>query len=399
MNKQNEDISEVNADFLQTEETVKAEFENKAEQKSVTKDELDDFIYVIPRKHRKRKHHSSRKKRNRVPKIIITVLCVLIAIVLAAIAAVTVLINVGKGELVGDTDNVVIEIPDKVDNSDNGKYIIYNGEKYKYNENITSILFMGIDKRGFDENDELIGANGDADALILMAYDTKTGKSNLISISRETMAYMNVYSSDGAFVGTKKQQLCLAFAYGDGKETSCENQVDAVQKLFYNVPINSYIALDLDGIAYMNDAVGGVTVESLETFKNFTEGEVVTLYGDNAETYVRYRDITQVDSNNNRMKRQKQYLNAFFNQLVTQTKSNVTTVVDLYNAASPYVVTNVGVGKAVYLANSVLQGSFSDFDMQNVPGTVTMGEKYAEFNIDEDAFFELFLEIYYDKVS
>lgn len=399
MNKQNEDISEVNADFLQTEETVKAESENKAEQKSVTKDELDDFIYVIPRKHRKRKHHSSRKKRNRVPKIIITVLCVLIAIVLAAIAAVTVLINVGKGELVGDTDNVVIEIPDKVDNSDNGKYIIYNGEKYKYNENITSILFMGIDKRGFDENDELIGANGDADALILMAYDTKTGKSNLISISRETMAYMNVYSSDGAFVGTKKQQLCLAFAYGDGKETSCENQVDAVQKLFYNVPINSYIALDLDGIAYMNDAVGGVTVESLETFKNFTEGEVVTLYGDNAETYVRYRDITQVDSNNNRMKRQKQYLNAFFNQLVTQTKSNVTTVVDLYNAASPYVVTNVGVGKAVYLANSVLQGSFSDFDMQNVPGTVTMGEKYAEFNIDEDAFFELFLEIYYDKVS
>lgn len=399
MNKQSEDISEANADFLQTEELVKAESENETEHKSAIKDELDDFIYVIPRKRRKRKHHSSRKKRNRVPKIIITVLCVLIAIVLAAIAAVTVLINVGKGELVGDTDNVVIEIPDKVDNSDNGKYIIYNGEKYKYNENITTILFMGIDKRGFDENNELIGANGDADALILMAYDTKTGKSNLISISRETMAYMNVYSSDGAFVGTKKQQLCLAFAYGDGKETSCENQVDAVQKLFYNVPINSYIALDLDGIAYMNDAVGGVTVEALETFKNFTEGEVVTLYGDNAETYVRYRDITQVDSNNNRMKRQKQYLNAFFNQLVTQTKSNVTTVVDLYNAASPYVVTNVGVGKAVYLANSVLQGSFSDFDMQNVPGTVTMGEKYAEFNIDEDAFFELFLEIYYDKVS
>lgn len=399
MNKQSEDISEANADFLQTEELVKAESENETEHKSAIKDELDDFIYVIPRKRRKRKHHSSRKKRNRVPKIIITVLCVLIAIVLAAIAAVTVLINVGKGELVGDTDNVVIEIPDKVDNSDNGKYIIYNGEKYKYNENITSILFMGIDKRGFDENNELIGANGDADALILMAYDTKTGKSNLISISRETMAYMNVYSSDGAFVGTKKQQLCLAFAYGDGKETSCENQVDAVQKLFYNVPINSYIALDLDGIAYMNDAVGGVTVEALETFKNFTEGEVVTLYGDNAETYVRYRDITQVDSNNNRMKRQKQYLNAFFNQLVTQTKSNVTTVVDLYNAASPYVVTNVGVGKVVYLANSVLQGSFSDFDMQNVPGTVTMGEKYAEFNIDEDAFFELFLEIYYDKVS
>lgn len=399
MSKQNEDISEANESFSEIEEAVRAETVIETEGKGSAKDELDDFVYVIPRKRHKRKHHSSRKKRNRVPKIIITVLCVLIALVLAAIAAVFVLINVGKGELVGDADNIVIEIPNEVDNSDNGKYIIYNNEKYKYNENITSILFMGIDKRGFDENNELIGANGDADALILLAYDTKTGKSNLISISRETMAYMNVYSSDGAFVGTKKQQLCLAFAYGDGKETSCENQVDAVQKLFYNVPINSYVALDLDGIAYMNDAVGGVTVEALETFKGFTQGEVVTLYGDNAETYVRYRDVTQVDSNNNRMKRQKQYLNAFFNQLVAQTKSDVTTVVDLYNAASPYVITNVGVGKAAYLANSVLQGSFSDFNMQNVPGTVTMGEKYAEFNIDEDAFFELFLDVYYDKVE
>lgn len=368
-------------------------------------EELDDFIYIAPKKHHK-KHSSSsygygtvKKHRRRWPKVVITLLCVLVALVLAAIATVAILINVGKGELLGDSNSIELDIPKTVDNSDSGKYITYNGEKYKYNENITSVLFMGVDKRTFNEGEELIGANGDADALILLAYDVKTAKANLISISREAMVDMDAYSVDGSFVGTKNQQICLAYAYGDGKEKSCENEVDAVKKLFYNIPINSYVALDLDGIGFINDAVDGVTLTSLDTFKNFKKDEVVTLYGDNAETYVRYRDTSQLDSNNSRMQRQKQYLNAFFNQLVKETKSDLTTVVDLYNVSSPYLVTNVGVGKAAYLASSVLQGSFGDFDMQNVPGTVTQGENYAEFNIDKDAFFELFLSVYYEKVS
>ena len=68
----------------------------------------------------------------------------------------------------------------------------------------------------------------------------------------------------------------------------------AVRRLFYNVPINSYVALDLDGISYMNDAVGGVGLTPIETFRNFTEGETVTLWGKDAESYVRYRDTTKL---------------------------------------------------------------------------------------------------------
>ena len=90
--------------------------------------------------------------------------------------------------------------------------------------------------------------------------DTKTGKSRLIAISRDTMTDVNVYSDLGNFIGTEKLQLCLAYTYGDGKEKSCENTVRAVSRLFYGMPVAAYAALDLDAITVLTDAVGGVEV-------------------------------------------------------------------------------------------------------------------------------------------
>lgn len=363
----------------------------------------DKSVFLVPRSHGKRKKKSSHKSKHRRLKrwqrIVIIVLSVLIALVLAAIGTVAVLLNSGKDEMTTKIDEVSLKMPDNIENHDNGEYITYKGNRYMYNENLASILFMGVDKRDFETEDDSYGQNGDADALMLLVYDTDTSKSNLISISRETIADVEVYSTSGEYVGTKKEQICLAYSYGDGKEESCENEVAAVRKLFYNVPINSYVALDLDGISYINDAVGGVELTPIETFRNFTEGEDVTLWGKDAESYVRYRDTTKLLSNNSRMKRQKQYLNEFFNQLVASSKADITTLLDLYNAASPYMMTNLGANKAVYLASEALQNNFSALNLQNVPGEVTMGEKYAEYHIDEDEFFEMFLKIFYVKLD
>ena len=54
--------------------------------------------------------------------------------------------------------------------------------------------------------------------------------------------------------------LGLAYAYGNGKDTSCQYMVDAVSRLFYGIPVNGYAAFNMETIAALNDAVGGVTV-------------------------------------------------------------------------------------------------------------------------------------------
>ena len=70
-----------------------------------------------------------------------------------------------------------------------GKEVTYQGEKYVYNEDLVSILFLGVDKEAFEEGGMVgDGKAGQADALFLLVLDTKTGKNRLIAISRDTMS-------------------------------------------------------------------------------------------------------------------------------------------------------------------------------------------------------------------
>lgn len=41
------------------------------------------------------------------------------------------------------------------------------------------------------------------------------------------MANVKTYDENGKYSGRKLRQLCLAYAYGDGKAKSCKNAVDA----------------------------------------------------------------------------------------------------------------------------------------------------------------------------
>ena len=78
------------------------------------------------------------------------------------------------------------------------------------------------------------------------------------------MTDVALYSEGGSYIGTENLQLCLSYAYGDGKALSCDNTVISVSRIFYNIPINSYFSLDLEGIAAVNDSVGGVLFHSDE---------------------------------------------------------------------------------------------------------------------------------------
>ena len=363
------------------------------------KDDLNDYIYMTPVKNSS-SHKKEKKKKKLWLKILIGILIGLIVLILSGIITLFVLINVGKGAMLDANKTAIINVPTYVQQVEqDGKTIVYNGKTYKYNEAITSILFMGIDRDQFADDDENLGTNGDADALMLLTYDTSNGNTDLISISRDTMADIDVYSKDGTYIGIEKQQICLAYAYGDGKETSCTNQVNAVSRLFYNIPISSYLSMDLDAVSVLNDAVGGVTVTSPQTFKEFTKGETVTLYGESAETFVRNRDTSILDSNNSRMERQRVYIESFFKTLAAGTKENLMLPVDLFNAASPYTVTNIDIPKVTYLASNILEKDFSEIEMQNVPGEVVQGEVYAEYHLDQEKFFEMFLNVYYTPVD
>ena len=115
--------------------------------------------------------------------------------------------------------------------------------------------------------------------------------------------------------------------------------------------------------------------------------------------HVRTRDTSKTDSNNMRMQRQKVYIQSFMNTVLQQTKKDLTTPIDLFNASAPYSCTNLNPSKVSYLAQQAVLGGMNGIDMVSVPGQVAMGSKYAEFNVSEAEFYQLFLSIYYTKIE
>ncbi|MGN0509759.1 MAG: LCP family protein [Ruminococcus sp.] len=381
-------------------------------------DDISDYVFTKPHKSKKRKvksysksngesivysqsgnRHSKskhRKKKKKLKKVLISIGCVFLSLILLAVGTITYLFFKGSSELLDGS--YTITAPQGVQTQNDGEFVVYKGKTYQYNKNVTNILFMGVDKRELEET-EVLGTGGQADVIVLIAVDTKTGKISMINISRDTMTDVTVYSANGGYVGSETQQICLSYAYGDGKEKSCENTVNSVKRLFYNIPIKTYLALDLDGIAAVNDSVGGVDVTSPETIDTFVKGQNYHLEGKLAESFVRSRNHESADANTLRMQRQQVYVTQFMNKVISATKENITTPVDLFNASSPYTCTNLNPSRVLYLSESIVMSNGMSVEMSTVPGEAKMGETYAEYYVNESEFYELFLSVFYIPVQ
>lgn len=353
------------------------------------------------KKGREGKKAKKEKKKIRPFHVVVTLLCLLILLMVGAVATILIFRSQGEKQLKESVVEETVTVPESAQIEDGGKSVVYNGERYWYNENIISILCMGVDKTIQETGEDSIGTNGQADALFLAVLDTETGEFNLINISRDSMVDVNRYNVEGKYLETEKMQLCLAYSYGDGKESSCLNTAQSVSRLMYGMPIHAWAAIDYSGISVLNDLVGGVTVEVLEDISSvdsqLAAGNQVTLNGQQAHTYVRYRNTDELDSNNQRMARQKQYLTAFLQTVLSRTREDITFPLSLYQNALEYMVTDIDSQEVVYLASLAVQQGFSEGNMYSVPGQVVKGEEYAEFIPDEEGLYELILSVFYNK--
>ena len=354
------------------------------------------------RKKSGRKQKAPRKKKGPLIAVLI-IFGILVLLLATAVGAYFYLNKKGEAQLKKNQSIASITAPEEATSEDDGKTIVYNGAKYKYNEDNINILFMGVDRDMQDTGEKVIGENGQADVLIWAALDSKTGHLSLINISRDAMVDVNKYNVEDKYLGTDKMQLCLAYSYGDGKEKSCENTLQSVSRLMYGMPVNAYVAIDYSAIAPLNDAIGGVTVNVLEDLTQsdsaLKAGETVTRHVEQAQTYVRSRNTEVLDSNNQRMERQKQYIDAFLQQAISQTKKNPTLPVTLYNDVSDYMVTNISASEVTHLATLMIQNGVSGGDILTVPGEVTQGDVYAEFNPDDKELYKLILSVFYKEIK
>lgn len=282
-----------------------------------------------------------------------------------------------------------------------------NGVKYRMRESVSAYLLMGIDKSGEAGKQDIADDNGRNDMNLLVVVDHTAKTYTTLQLNRDTMVPVDAITYYGGYMDTFDMPLCLAHFYGDGAEISCGNVLKSVRYLLGEIPINGYIALQYEGIADVNDAVGGVSVTITDDFSRLDStlemGQTVLLKGEQAHHYVRGRMNVGDGNNTSRERRQRIYMDAFAAKCRQEIKQNSSIINTIYNAAKPYMVTDMSLGTMSNLAVKCL--NYTDHGILTLPENFSIpkdGESWGGYvigTVDSDKLTSMVISLFYQKAD
>ncbi len=286
----------------------------------------------------------------------------------------------------------------EVDTTSSHKTVTVDGVDYFPRQDITVLMLMGIDERGEVKASESYTNTGEADMVALAVFDEIDKSYSVLTLNRDTMMDIGVLGLGGKPAGTIFAQLALAHTYGSGLEDSCENTVRTVSDFLSGLTVDYYLSMNMDAIAILNDAVGGVTVDVVDDFSQIDStipmGEV-TLNGEQALAYVHTRKDVGDQMNISRMDRHKEYMENFVTAFSEKVKESDTFILETYQDVAPYVVSDCSINSL-----SAMLNRYADYELKEIVtpvGENKLTDKYMEFYVDEEALDELILRIFYTK--
>ena len=254
-------------------------------------------------------------------------------------------------------------------------------------DSMTTFLILGKDRVALN-----------TDVMILVSLKQEDGKctANVLQLPRDT--YCRDNSSNN-----KINAVYGSFYRDSDGATESEKIRDGMEGLKSVLERNLLIKIDywaimnLDGFGDIVDAIGGVDMYVPFNMRyydptanpplniNLKAGQQ-TLYGDEAEQYIRYRkgyvqgDIGRVDAT-------KVFLTAFFVKLRSELSiTNPTALASTVSTLMTYVNTNLDAGNAVSYVKEVLDLTLEDINFLNLPGgdgaTDQSGLSFYTSNLD-----------------
>lgn len=277
--------------------------------------------------------------------------------------------------------------------------VVWEGTTYRKRDDLQTILLIGVDTTAKQESLRVgYQWGGQSDFLLLLVIDKANQRVTPVHLDRDTMTDITVLSALGVDLGKYTLQICLAHGYGDGGKQSCEFTCEAVSGLL-DTDIDYYMAMNLDAIPILNDAVGGVTVtiptDMTSLDPTMTEGTTMTLHGPQAAYFVRYRMGIGSGTNAERMLRQRAYISAFADIVQEQVKADKQYIGKLFDEIEPMLVTDMRRGTMINMAWAARD--YERVSTQAMEGEHIIGKDgFVEFHPDEDALTWLKLSLFYE---
>ena len=271
-----------------------------------------------------------------------------------------------------------------------------DGVDYFPRQDITVIMALGIDELGPVKSSGGYRNNGEADAIVLLILDHADESYTLLCLNRDMMVKMPALGPGGRPAGSYYGQLALSHTYGEGLADSCENTRNTVSNLFNGIQIDHYVAMNMEGISILNDAVGGVTVTVEDDFSAVDSSMVMgemTLHGEQALHFVQTRKDVGNQLNISRMGRQEQYMHSLMSAMSEKVKDSDSFAVKVFEELSDYIVTDCSIN-----AISGIMERCSDYQLKETispEGENVLGSRFYEFHANEEKLDELALRLFY----
>jgi len=275
---------------------------------------------------------------------------------------------------------------------DDGKYYIdLNSLEYEVKDDLDCYLFIGTDHSGNeDATDETYrGTMGD---FLLLAVLNNTKKTyGFVQFNRDTMTTVRMIDENGEGSASAQEQLCIAHWYGGSRQMSCRNMVTAVSDMLGGLKIDGYYSVGMDNIARLNSVIGGATVKIEDDFSSvdptLVKGKTIKLNDEQAYNYLSARMDVGDGENESRMRRQRTYMEAVYNQVVDKVKTDKSFLQDVTDKLDDAVTTDMNGEDFAKFRDSFRDGE--SFGIVSPAGSTAVGSglqdglEHTEFYMDD----------------
>lgn len=314
----------------------------------------------------------------------------IVPILLLLVLAVSLLVIFGLVEKIFDRMTVP---PASLAYSDSGEQrVLYNDAWYLMDDRVETLLVLGIDS--LEMPDGTGGDSDQADFIALLVIDRGRETFRILHINRDTMTDIQQLDAEDQSFDTFNAQLALAHTYGSEGKIKCRNTVDAVENLLYGIDIDHYLSMTMDVVPILNDSIGGVTVSLTEDLpalgEDFVKDAQITLHGEQALSFVRWRSDAAESSNLERMERQRQYIGALFDRYTALDPDSTLETMMKVNA---HLVSDCTVDQITNLLERLQKYTYEG--VLTLAGEAVKTDVYVEYHIDETAAQATVIDLFY----
>ncbi|MDD3919678.1 MAG: LCP family protein [Eubacteriales bacterium] len=319
-------------------------------------------------------HRKRRKKQSTAKKVIIWVLLALLAVVLVIGVKYLIDINNPQNLFAQSTPSAVITPEPTPDDSAGAVEVTPTPEPtvspeellmaqadMEFMKNRVNVLVLGVDESTEREN----WGSFRTDTMIMVTIDFDTNQVNMISIPRDS--YVKIYNKKDAEGNLQFDKVNSAFSTGGGaQKKGYEYAMKTISYLFGGMPVDYYVAFNMNVVKEIVDAMGGVDYDvDVEVHMN---GRTLLigpqhLDGQGVLDYCRLRhgssDLARVD-------RQQRIIMAIFQQL--KSTGQIKNIPTIYQALQENIQTNLDFTQISSLALLALRMDLQQLQRDTVPG-------------------------------